>query len=115
MDKLKTLVFASMQAWFDRLRTRLSKETSGLRILCMHSGSFSTFVALSEYAASHGVYWDFSRPPKHCFVAERQVCRFMESFRCAFLFSGLPRKYWVYLLPVIEFTLSVLLCSFSAQ
>ena len=50
VDKLKTLVFASMQAWFDRLRTRLSKETiaSGLRILCIHSDSVSTFVALSE-------------------------------------------------------------------
>ena len=107
VDKLKTLVLASMQAWLDRLRTRLSKETNGLRILCIHSDSFSTFVALSEYAASHGIYWDFSRPPKHCFVAERQVRRFMESFRCAFLFSGLPRKYWVYLLPAIEFTLNL--------
>jgi hypothetical protein len=92
-DKLKALEFASMQAWYDRLRARLAKETNGLRILCMHTDSFSTFVALSEYAASHGTYWDFSRPPKHCFVAERQVRRFMESFRCAFLFSGLPHKY----------------------
>ena len=87
VDKLKTLVLASMQAWLDRLRTRLSKETNGLRILCMHTDSFSTFVALSEHAASHGIYWDISRPPKHCFVAERQVRRFMESFRCAFLYS----------------------------
>ena len=107
VDKLKSLDVPSITTWYDRLRARLSKETNGLKILSIHSDSFASFIALRDYAASHGTYWDFSRPPKHCFVAERQVRRFMESFRCTFLFSGLPRKYWVFLLSAIEFTLNL--------